>query len=332
MTEMMQSTLRVLSAVLLVVGLTGCAGNENVNVDATIQAGIAGTQSAEAQVENAVNQAVSATLTAMPTPTALAVEEISEEEFAQAVESSANDALDASDQASAATGSAAEDGEITEEELEELYYLYYWTLEEVEQALYLAEEYTDLYADLLDLTLSELDELEAELQAVLDATDEVIAALDEIFQILQQGGEITQQVLEDLQGLGEQISANAGIVRDHLPGWKSTRDQEISQLVDRALDVEPNDIADTRAGALAQARDYIQSMQSALGDGRFSLEELTAISQLGANASASFGRLGGDLGGLPDMINGLTSSFARGQLPEINLGLGSLQNSLPSIR
>lgn len=313
--------------------IVACGGASNVDVDATVQAGIAGTQAAEEQMEGMVNEAVAATLTAMPTPTPLAVDQLSEEEFADAVESSVDEAVQASDQASAATDDAASDGEISDEELEDLYYLYYWTLEEVEQAMYLAEEYYDLYAELLDLTMDSLEELENELEVILDTANAVIYALDDISQTLAQGSEIAQEALDNLSQLGDQISANAGTIKERLPNWKETREQEFGQLLDQALNVIPTDVAGTRVGALTQARDYLQEVQSAISDGRFSLAELTSISQLGANAAASLSNLGaGDLAGLPDMINGLTGSFARGGLPEVNLGLGSLQNSLPSIR
>ena len=313
--------------------LSGCAGKNAVDVDATVQTGIEGTQTAQENLASEVDSAVSATLTAMPTVTPVVVEELSEEELADAVEDSTEEAVQASEQASQAAEEAASDGEITGEELEELYYLYYWTLDEVEQALALADAYYDIYAELLDLTLDELEELEDELEAILATADEVIAALDDISQSLQQGSEIAQQALDNLAQLGRQMAANAQTVREHLPGWKSVREGEFQGLVENALDVLPNDIAETRVGALAQAKEYLQAVQAGIADGRFSLDELTSISQLGANAAASFSNLGGgDLAGLPDMINGLTGNFAHGQLPQVNVNLGSLQNSLPSVR
>jgi len=322
----------LLLGMILISSVTGCSRVSQADVDATVQAGIAGTQAAEFEMDNAIEEAVAATLTAMPTPTALAVEEISEEEFAQAVESSADEAVETSEEAAAASESAVEDGQVSEDELEDLYYLYYLTLEEVEQALYLAEEYYALYADLLDATLDELEQLEQELQSILDTANEMVVVLDEINQVLQQGSAAAQQALDNLVQLSQQVEDKAGTLAEHLPAWQETRGREFEQLAGGALQVNPSEIAETRAGALAQARDYLQAVQSAAGDGRFSLEELQSVSQLGANAAASFGRLGGDLAGLPDMINGLTNSFARGQLPQVNLGVGSLQNSLPSIR
>ncbi len=318
---------------ILAGSISSCGGPSDADVDATIQAGIEGTQVAQAEMEVAVNEAVAATLTAMPTPTPVAFDDLSEEEFADAVESSAEEAVQASENAGAATEDAASDGEITEDELEDLYYLYYWTLEEIEQALYLADEYYELYAELLDLTIESLDELEEELEAILTIADEVILALDDISQTLEQGSEVAQQALDNLSQLGQQVADNAGVVKEHLPEWKGLREQEFGSLFSDAMDVLPDNIADTRIGALNQAKEYIQAVKDGISDGRFSLDELSIISQLGANAAASLSQIGGgDLAGLPDMINGLTSSFARGQLPDVNLGIGSLQNSIPSFR
>lgn len=319
--------------VMLIVSLANCSGGKNAAMEATVQAGVAATQTAEAGMQAAISDAVAATLTAMPTPTPLAVDQLSEEELADAVESSANEAVTTCDQASAASDSASSDGEITDEELQELYYLYYLAIDEAEQAMALAEDYYDLYAELLESTITELEDIEAQLQEIEDTANEVLAVLNDISQTLQQGGEVAQQSIENLQQLSQQAAQNASAVQERLPGWKETRVQETDRLAEQALAVAPNEIAETRAGALTQAREYIQTVQSAASDGRFSSDELAAISQLGANAAASLSRFGGgDLAGLPDAINGLTRSFARGQMPEVNRGLGSLQNSLPSIR
>jgi len=323
----------VLVAVLVLVSLAGCGGSNQVDVDATIQAGIQGTQAAEANVESLVNEAVAATLTAIPTPTVVPVEELSEEDLAQAVEDSASEAAAAADQAADASDGASSDGEITQDELDELYYLYYLAIEEAEQALALAEDYYDLYADLMELTISELEDIEAQLENIEESANAVLTVLDEISQTIAQGGEIAQQTLDNLQQMSQQAAQHAGEIQENLPGWREVRAQETDNLVNQALSAVPNDIAETRAGAIAQVKDYVQSVQSAVSDGRFSLDELNALSQLGANAAASLSHVGGgDLAGLSDAVNGLTRNFASGQLPDLNRGLGSLQNSLPSIR
>ena len=323
----------LLIAVLFLVSLANCGGSNQVDVDATVQAGILGTQTAEENVQSLVNDAVTATLTAMPAPTPVAADQLSEEEMADAVESSVNEAVTTCDQASYASDSAASDGELTDEELAQLYYLYYLAIDEADQALALAEEYYDLYADLLETTIDELEAIEAQLQEIEDTANQVLAVLDEISLTLQQGGEVAQQSLENLQTLGQQAAQNADEIQQRLPGWKEARAQETDRLAEQALSVAPTEIAETRAGAISQAREYVQSVQLAIQDGRFSADELANISQLGANAAASLSRFSnGDLSGLSDAVNGLTRNFARGQMPDINRGLGSLQNSLPSIR
>jgi hypothetical protein len=323
----------VMVAVLVLVSLASCGGSNQVDVEATVQAGIQGTQAAEAGLQSQVNEAVAATLTAMPTPTSVPLEDLSEEELAQVVEDSAEEAAAAADQASTASDSASSDGQITEDELDDLYYLYYLAIEEAEQALALAEDYYDLYADLYDLTISELEDLENQLQSIEESANEVLTVLDEISQTLAQGGEIAQQTIDNLQQLGQQAAQHAGEIQDRLPGWREIRMQETDSLVNQALSVLPNNVAETRAGAISQVKEYVQSLQSAVSDGRFSLDELNVISQLGANAAASLSHFGGgDFAGLPEAVNGLTRNFASGQLPELNRGLGSLQNSLPSIR
>ncbi|MDK2982048.1 MAG: hypothetical protein PWQ55_2395 [Chloroflexota bacterium] len=317
----------------LIVSLAGCGGASRVDVDATVQAGIQGTQTAEANVSSLVNEAVAATLTAMPTPTPVPVEELSEEELAQAVEDSAGEAAAAADQASTASDAAASDGEITQDELDDLYYLYYLAIDEAEQALALAEDYYDLYADLMALTISELEQIEAQLENIEESANAVLTVLDEISQTVAQGGEIAQQTLDNLQQMGQPAAQYASELQNRLPDWRDVRANETGTLVEQALSVAPTDVAGTRAGAIAQLKDYVQSMQTAIGDGRLSLDELHSLSQLGANAAASLSQFnGGDLAGLSDAVTGLTRNFASGQLPELNRGLGSLQNSLPSIR
>ena len=330
---MMRNISVMLVFCLVLMSLVGCGGSNKVDVDATVQAGIQGTQAAEANVEAMVNKAVAATLTAMPTPTAVPLEDLSEEELAQAVEDSTSEAAAAADQASVASDEASSDGEITQEELDDLYYLYYWAIEEADQALALAEDYYDLYADLMDLTISELEDIEAQLEDIEESANAVLTVLDEISQTVAQGGEIAQRTLDNLQQMSQQAAQHAGELQNRLSGWRDIRANETATLVEQALSVLPNDVAETRAGAIAQVKDYVQNLQTAISDGRFSLDELNALSQLGANAAASLSHIGGgDLAGLSDAVNGLTRNFASGQLPDLNRGLGSLQNSLPSIR
>lgn len=314
--------------------VTSCSGGlSGAEVDATVQAAVDATAAAEEQMESAINEAVVATLTAMPTPTVVPLDQMSEEEVATSVEGAVEEAAQVSEQAAESVESAASDGVITEEELEELYYLYYLTLEEVEQTLDLIEDYYALYGELLLQTIESLEAIEDELEEISTTADLILAELDEINAVIQQGGQAAQEAVENLQTLAEDAREQAAVVRGQLPAWKQKREDEFGRLTTSALDVVPEQIADTRRGAITQARDYLDALQLAVGDGRFSLEELQRLSQLGANAAASLRQFSnGDLARLPDMIDGLTGNFARGQLPEIRNGLGNLRDAIPSIR
>ncbi len=290
------------------------------------------TQTVQAQVENLVSEGVAATLTAMPTPTVVPVEEMSEEDLASEVETSTSEAVDASGEAAQYAEAASSDGELTQEELDELYYLYYLSIEELEQALYLMDLYYDLYDDLVNEAITALESIDEDLEELIVYTESMLAYLDQFSAMIEQGSQVLQEQLSDFQEKLDNLPGQITAISEQLPAWMNAREAEFGSLVQDALNVLPDNIAGTRREALAQVKDYLAGISDAIADGAFSISELEALSQLGANAAASAGQFSHDFTGISDMINGLTGSFARGQLPEINAGIGSLQGSLPSIR
>ncbi len=293
---------------------------------------IQATQTVQAQVDSLVSEGVAATLTAMPTPTAVPIADMSEEDLAAGIEVSTNEAVAASNEAAQYADTASSDGELTREELDELYYLYYWSIEELEQALYLMDLYYDLYDELIDEALVVLESLDDDLEQLLVYTESILAYLDQFAQVIAQGGQVLQENYAEFQEKLAELPEKLSPISDALPQWLQTRDQELALLVQDMLAVMPDDIAGTRREALTQVKDYIAGLSGAIADGVFSISELESLSQLGANAAASAGQFRGDFAGISEMINGLTSSFARGQLPQINAGIGNLQGALPSIR
>jgi len=293
---------------------------------------IQATQTVQAQVDSLVSEGVAATLTAMPTSTAVPVADMSEEDLAAGIEVSTNEAVAASNEAAQYADTASTDGELTQQELDELYYLYYWSIEELEQALYLMDLYYDLYDELIDEALVVLESLDDDLEQLLVYTESMLAYLDGFAQVIDQGGQVLQENYAEFQDKLAELPDKLSPISDALPQWLQARDQELALLVQDVLAVMPNDVAGTRREALTQVKDYIASLSGAIADGVFSLSELESLSQLGANAAASAGQFRGDFTGISEMINGLTSSFARGQLPQINAGIGNLQGALPSIR
>lgn len=315
--------------------LSSCSPQNEVDeksMDAVQQAGLAETETAQAEIDRVVSESVSATLTAIPTPTPVVVDQMSEEDFAAAVEQSTNEAVGAAEEASQYANSASVDGELTPEELEELYYLYYWSIDEIEQALYLADMYYDLYGELLESAIVGLENIDDELQEILEVSQSVLVYLDEILGLISKGNQIAQGGIDQIQDYSHLISAHIDTISTLLPGWKQSRNDEFDLVVEQALSTIPDTAVETRRGAISLVKEYIDSINSAIGDGRFSMDELQTLSQLGANAAAGLGQFGGEFSGASDMINGLTMNFARGQLPQINAGIGSLQGAIPSIR
>jgi hypothetical protein len=315
--------------------LSSCGSQNKIDensMDADMQAATAATETAQAEINSMLLESVSATLTAIPTSTPIAVDQMSEEDLATAVEVSTNEAVSAAEEASEYADSASADGELTQEELEELYYLYYWSIDEIEQALYLADMYYELYDELLESAILGLESIDDELQEILEVSQSILAYLDDISELIGKGEQIAQDRIGQIQDFSHSISTHIDNISTQLPEWMQSRMDEFDLIVEQALSTIPDTVAETRRGALSLAKEYIDSIKSAIGDGRFSLDELQTLSQIGANAEASLGQFGGEFTGISDMINGLTSSFARGQLPQINAGIGSLQGAIPSIR
>jgi len=301
-------------------------------MNATIQAATAATETAQAEINSMVSESVSATLTAIPTPTPIVVDQMTEEDLAAAVEESTNEAVGAVEEASEYADSTSADGELTQEEAKELYYLYYWSIDEIEQALYLVDMYYELYDELLESAILELESIDDELQEILELSQSILAYLDDISELISKGEQIAQDRIDQIQDFSHSISTHINNISTQLHGWKQSRKDEFDLIVGQALSTIPDTVADTRRGALSLAKEYSDSTKSAISDGRYSLDELQALSQLGANAAASLGQFGREFAGITDMINGLTSSLAMGQLPQINAGIGSLQNAITSIR
>ena len=149
------------------------------NIDMQVQTAIAQTAQAEAAFQVAVDQAVQATVIAMPptlTPQpAVDPYTLTEEELADLIDASCEEAAMAYEEATS-------DGTYAEEEIyDTIYYVY-----DAEAAIAYAEELLYLYYDLYGVYASETLEL---LYAVEDDLNELDAAMTEVEAILSHGAE-----------------------------------------------------------------------------------------------------------------------------------------------
>ena len=332
-------------ALSTVLALTACGTQSNVTTDsmptatidlqATIDAAVGGTATAQVLMDEAINSGVSATLTALPpqsTPTPVASSELSQEEMADAVESSAAEAQAASSQCTVAVEQSTSDGTVTADEVAYIQYYVVYTNEEIQQAYDLAEEYSSLYYDLAEESLSVLQDIESDLDDLSDNTEAINQTLIEISNTLAQGEELAQETIAQLNEQAQAAQTKANEMKTSSEAWKAQVQTEIDTRGETLANVKPDQNADSLQSAFQMTRDYIDTIKLSLRDGKLSKTELDTISRKGANASAGLQKFGGlETQKLSGSIQKLTKEFARGEIPQAKLNLGSFEKLLPSL-
>jgi hypothetical protein len=335
----------IISLVLTILFISSCdtsaapATTSTPDVQATVNAAVAATAAAEKAVEATVSSAVQATTgaatpyptyTPYPTPTPVNVDMMTEEEIAALVDQEVQEAVAASEQAAASTTQATSDDVVTAEELAQLEQEIAYANQQIEEAIALADQYLALYYDLAEETIAILTEVEQVLSEAAAVNAEIAQTLYEINTGLQQGYQAAQETIDLLESQAQEIQGQIDNVRGKADGWFEKVQGELQRRTDVLGNLQPTQLAGDRQGAFNQAADYINSIKSALGDGKFSKGELDSILQMGVNASASLrnkGGIGADQ--FAGMIDGLNRNVARGEMPQIKSGLGSLEMSLP---
>jgi hypothetical protein len=323
-------------SVLILLGMIGSAcaftANRNVepsatpNLQATVDAGIAATTTAQEMVQATVDQAVAATVTAMPTQALPPADELTEEELAAAVDAAVTEALSASAQAEASVSSSSSDEELTEEEMAALLGYYGLSQSEIDYALSLAEMYLELYYDLGEETVALLTSVVEELESLSALTDEALATLTTLQSTLASGGVITPEEIAQLKETSQQMNELKASLEGKSSEWMTQLQANLVSRPDQYLQLQANQVADNRMAAFSMAGEYVASVRTALLDGKISGMELDEIAQLGANVTASFNSLNLPKdGAISGSINDLTSQLARGQLPKASLNLGQLE-------
>jgi len=322
----------IISALILFTVISSCdasAETPTADAEATISASKSLTATAGVAFQEAVDEAVQATVTAMPTPDLAAYSELSEGELASDIDSAIYEAEAVSEQASTTADEVASDGTITQEEIDELEAL----LTDLEYVITLAEEliyaYYGIYGDLAVETLYLL-------QAVEDDLDELAAFAVEMLELallvedaLVQGVEVATEMIDQLSSAAGNIDDKIASLVEKRGTWEDALSVDWENRVSEILNMAPNQVAGNRKDAILSAFDYVDSVRDALGDGNISNAELFNIGQLSANASASIDAVGGlALQGRSGEIDNLTSQLALGQVPQARSSLGALEGVL----
>ena len=315
---------------VLAISLAACGGKVEppLNVDDQVMTAVAATATAQAEFDNAVDNAVAATVVSMPpTPTpgpTVDYYELSEEELAILIDEAVEEAVIATEASSAATTQATSDGTMTSEEVyETAEYVY-----DAEAAIYYADELIAAYYDLYGAYAEDVLYL---LTAVEEDLDALIYALEEVENLLVQGAEVATAAIE-------QLNEAATSITTHIAESKADRDQFLEQFKSNLQDREntfanmaPNEIAGDRSGTLNQLHDYLDAVKTSFGDRKIDKNEMFQIAQLGANAQASILANGGpQLQNFGGSIDGLTRQISRGEWPQAGHDLGGFEASIPS--
>ena len=294
----------------------------NSNNQAAIETAVKATIQAQNKMETATEQAIQATLTAHPTP---GYTPLNEEERAALIDQAVAEALAASETASSSTTASTADGIVTAEEVTDTYTYLYDTNYAIAYAEELIEAYYEYYGDYADSALNELQEIEEDLSTI-------VASMEEITAILDDGAEAATAAIEQLNAAAAQTQAQLQEAQAKADFWQQTVKTNLDQRENDILNMTPNQTATNPAEALNQAHDFLETFKAALGDGKFSPEELLNIGQLSANVRASFEQLGGrsgEFGNFQGAIENLTRQAARGDWGSARSGIGDLEHSLP---
>jgi uncharacterized phage infection (PIP) family protein YhgE len=206
----------------------------------------------------------------------------------------------------------------------------------VEYAEELVYEYYDLYADLAEEMIGELNAIEQELAQMNDTLTQISTSLDEINTTLSQGLAVAEESIAQLESAAQQAQTNAQELQAQAQDMLSTLQLDQEGRLQDISQIQPDSIPGDRIAAFQSGFTFIDSARAALGDDKLSRDELLNLAQLGANAQAGFQNFGGagGLTGGPDLsqfsgkFSEITGQFARGQIPQARASLDGFETSL----
>ncbi len=344
----MNSYIRTILPVFIVLSIAGCSlprnnastptvsliPSETPNIEMTVNAALKATEDAKSAMQATIDISVAGTITAIPpqpTPTLMNISYVTEDEVVEMVEQEVDEVMQASTECAEYASTAAADDTITSEELAEMEAAVLLTEEAIEEAMYLAEQYMSLYADLAEETIYLLNELESELAYISQSTAQIDATLDEINTAMQQGLSLAEETISQLETQAAEIQAHTSELQAKADAWKDKAAEERDKRAEFTASIQPDQIAGDKVEALQQLSTYIQEARTSLADGKLSYSELSSLGRLGANASASLRQFGEAGAGVADKLNGLTVNFARGEIPQAMNGLSSLEGNFNSL-
>lgn len=308
------------------------ATNAGPNAQATVDAAVAATSAVQVSLQTTVDASVRATQAAAPSPTPSAeYVTMTEEELAALVDQAVNEAIAATNQASTATTQATADDSVTQEEVDSITVYVSGAEEAIAYAESLLAAYEDLYGELAAEALDLLAEVEDDLEVMANNMAAINETLQAINTTLQQGLTLATETIAQLETAAQTASAHLAETQAQVQAWTVKAQSQREARAGMALNVQPNQIPGDAQAVLQTAFDFVDLVNSSLGDGRLSKDEMNAIAQLGANASAGLKNANRpQFQELSGKINEITGQLARGQIPQARSGLQGFERDLGS--
>jgi chromosome segregation ATPase len=305
--------------------LTACTSNTGVDVEATANAIVAATMTAESVRADEIDSAVQATMTAMPQETPVAVYELTEEELAALIDQAVAEAIAASEEAAAQTVSATSDATVTEQEAADITYVVVTAEDALAYADELVAYYYSLYEEHIDEAITALNEIESELEAIN-------TNLQDIEDILNQGLEAVNNTIDELNQAASDLSERAGQAQAQAQSWLTDFSAAQQAREEALLEMKSNVEASDRSEMVDLVNGFADEIRNALNDGTLAYQEKVAIAQSGANARAALEKFGGlQLQDWNRNIESLIGNVARGDLTTLRDGFASFSANLPGL-
>ena len=172
--------------------------------------------------------------------------------------------------------------------------------------------------------------------------DDMDALLKEIERILSQGAEIASTAIDDLNKALDDLIILVEETKPERDQFIEKVKKSLEEREKKYANLPPNQVVSDWDGIKSQINVFVNTIKSALADGKVDDNEMQQIAQSGANAKASIAANGGpQLQGISAAIDALTRQISRGDWQQVDaavaniealLGaIASLPNSLPDL-
>ena len=351
----------ILLACILVL-FVACGGRSekvsDAEIQATVQAALFATQTAQANFDNAVNAAVNATAQSnAPTPTAKAIvvtatpqpgptiiyiqttplpptatpvntTTLSQEQLVALINQAVAEAYAASQTTYATTTASTQDNTVTAAETQSMTYYVQVSAQQVDEALALIEQYYAQYGSVSQETLALLQAIETDLNSIADNTASMAQSLQDINATLASGVALAQETITQLNAAASNAQNTAQQAQAQAQAWSKNVKTELETRAQNAASVQANVIANNPLEAAGQLQTYLETARGILQQGTFSTKDIQLLAQQGANTKASLQKFGGANGEpLATAIDRTTQEIARGDLPQARGTYNNLERS-----